>query len=343
MKKFICILLSVLMLMATLTLVACKNDATVDANGSDSTTANDKATTLKFGMGVYTNVSAATSADADKDGQGKVAITAAALTVDADGKVVACQLDTAENTVKYTSEGKAISNNGFKTKYELGKDYNMVAYGGAAKEWFEQTDAFESVVVGKTLDEIKAMVAEGDKGTDEVVTAGCTIMIKEFVCAIEKAFANLADSDATADASLKIGMNTEQTITDATADKDGSNKVETTIFAAAVDADGKVIVAASDCVQVAFTFDTKGATTFDTTKAVSSKRELGANYNMVAYGGAAKEWFEQADAFNALCVGKTAAEIVALCGADNYGTDAVKSAGCTILVNGFTKAAAKIG
>ena len=37
---------------------------------------------------------------------------------------------------------------------------------------------------------------------------------------------------------------------------------------------------------------------------------------MVNYGGAAKEWFEQADA---------------------------KTAGCTILVNGLTKAAAKIG
>ena len=79
------------------------------------------------------------------------------------------------------------------------------------------------------------------------------------------------------------------------------------------------------------------------TKAISSKRELGANYGMVNYGGAAKEWFEQADAFNALCVGKTATEIKALCAADNYGTEEVKTAGCTILVNGLTKAAAKIG
>jgi hypothetical protein len=42
-------------------------------------------------------------------------------------------------------------------------------------------------------------------------------------------------------------------------------------------------------------------------------------------------------------VGKTATEIKALCAADNYGTDEVKNAGCTILVNGFVKAAAKIG
>ena len=337
MKKLICVLLSVLMLLSVSLLVSC-----------------DKAEpTLKMGLGVYTSTPSVTDATTDDDGkavdgQGKVAITAAVITVDADGKVVACQLDTAENTVKYTGEGKAVSNDGFKTKYEQGTDYNMVAWGGAAKEWFEQADAFETVVVGKTLSEIKALVAADNKGNSDVVTAGCTIMIHEFVGAIEKAFANLADSTATASSTLKLGMHTEQTVKDASTNDEGqvvngSNKVETTIFAAAVDAEGKVLVAASDCVQVDFTFNEVGASTFDTTKAVVSKREAGANYNMVAWGGAAKEWFEQADAFNALCVGKTATEIKALCAADNYGTDEVKTAGCTILVNGFVKAAAKIG
>ena len=325
MKRFICVLLCVLMCAATLTLVAC----------------DKKEETLKFGMGVLISASA-TDATADKEGQGKATINVAVITVDADGKVVACELDTADNTVKYTAEGKAVANNGFKTKYELGADYNMVAYGGAAKEWFEQCDAFEAFVVGKTLDEIKALVAEGNKGTADVVAAGCTIMINEFVGAIEKAYANLADSNATASTALKLGLHTEQSTKDAVEEANGQNQVETTIVAAAVDADGKVVVAASDCVQVKFTFDAAGVSTYDATKAVQSKRELGANYGMVAYGGAAKEWFEQADAFNALCVGKTAAEIVAFCAADNYGTDEVKAAGCTVLVNGFTKAADKL-
>ena len=327
MKKLVCVLLSVLMLATAVAFVGC-----------------DKApATVKMGLGVYTATPTTTDASEDKEGQGKVAITAAVITVDAEGKVVACQLDTADLTVKFTLDGKAVANDGFKTKYEQGKDYNMVTYGGAAKEWFEQADAFEAFVVGKTLDEIKALVAEGNKGNSDVIAAGCTIMIHEFVGAIEKAFANLTDSAATAESALKLGMNVEQTTADATEEKDGSNQVETTIFAAAVDAEGKVLVAASDCVQVKFTFNATGASTLDTSKAISSKREAGANYGMVAYGGAAKEWFEQADAFNALCVGKTATEIKALCAADNYGTDEVKTAGCTILVNGLTKAAAKIG
>ena len=327
MKKLICIVLSVLMLATAVAFVGC-----------DKTPA-----TLKMGLGVYTATPTTADATEDKDGQGKVAITAAVITVDAEGKVVACQLDTSDLTVKFTADGKAVANDGFKTKYEQGKDYNMVTYGGAAKEWFEQADAFEAFVVGKTLDEIKALVAEGNKGNDTVIAAGCTIMIHEFVGAIDKAFANLTDSTATAESALKLGMNVEQSTADATEEKDGSNQVETTVFAAAVDAEGKVLVAASDCVQVKFTFNATGASTLDTTKAISSKREAGANYGLVSYGGAAKEWFEQADAFNALCVGKTAAEIKALCAADNYGTDEVKTAGCTILVNGLTKAAAKIG
>ena len=330
MKKLTCVLLSVLMLLSALIFVSC-----------DKTPAEEPA--LKLGLGVYTATPSVTDATEEAAGQGKVAITAAVITVDADGKVVACQLDTAESTVKYTLDGKAVANDGFKTKYELGAQYGMVEYGHATKEWFEQADAFEAFVVGKTLAEIKALVAEGNKGTADVITAGCTIMIHEFVGAIEKAFANLADSTATASSSLKLGIHTEQTTKDASEDADGSNQIETTVFAAAVDAEGKVLTAASDCVQVKFTFNATGASTFDTTKAVASKREQGAKYGMVEYGHAAKEWFEQADAFNALCVGKTATEIKALCASDNYGTEEVKTAGCTILVNGLTKAAAKIG
>lgn len=328
MKKLICVLLSVLMVLTTLTFVGCEGK---------------KDESVKFGLGVYTDVTKASSAEEDANGQGKVAITAAAITVDANGKVVACDVDTADITVSYTGEGKAVANDGFKTKAEQGADYGMVAYGGSTKEWYEQANAFETLVVGKTLDEIKALVAAENKGNDEVVAAGCTIMIHEFVKAIEKAFANLADSDATTASTVKLGANTEQSLKDAAEDVAGYNQIETTFVAAALDAEGKMLAVASDCVQVKFTFDAAGASTYDLTKAVSSKREAGANYGMVAYGGSAKEWYQQADAFNAACIGKTAGDVNALMGADNYGNADLKAAGCTILVNGFVKAAAKLG
>ena len=63
---------------------------------------------------------------------------------------------------------------------------------------------------------------------------------------------------------------------------------------------------------------------------------------MVAYGGAAKEWYEQAAAFDSVCLGKTAGEIEGLIGEDFKGTEEVQTAGCTVYVSGFVKAASKI-
>lgn len=336
MKKGLVIVLALLMAVTAI-FVGCGN-----TTNTETTTSAPEASALKFGSGVYVSAPTATDATEDKDGSGKIDVTVAAVTVDADGKIVACALDTASNTVNFTADGKAVAAEGFKTKYESGNDYNMVAYGGAVKEWFEQADAFEALVAGKTLDEVKALVAEGDKGTEEVINAGCTIMIAEFVGAIEKAYNAAAESVVTADATLKVTAATEQTCTDATEDKDGSNKVSTTVFAAAVDAEGKVVAAASDCVEVSFTFTTEGVSTLDTTKEVVSKKEQGENYGMVAYGGAEKEWFEQAAAFDAACVGKTASEIAGFVAEDGKGTEDIQAAGCTIYVTGFVKAASKI-
>jgi hypothetical protein len=180
MRKIICVVLSVLMALSLFAFVGC-NDNSGDNNKEDAK--------LKFGLGVYVDVSKASSAEADKNGQGQAVITAAAVTVDADGKIVSCVLDTADNTVAYTGEGKAVANESFKTKYELGANYGMTnrAYGGTAtKEWFEQADAFCALLVGKTADEVKALVAEDFKGTADVQAAGCTIYVSGFVKAAAK-------------------------------------------------------------------------------------------------------------------------------------------------------------
>ena len=353
MKKALVIALCLIMAVSVI-FVGCGNttdpetttDVAADTTAEATSEKTEAGDTLKFGAGVSVAAPATTDATDDKDGTGKVDITFAAVTVDADGKIVACALDTASNSVNYTADGKAVAVEEFKTKYELGKDYNMVAYGGAVKEWFEQADAFEAVVAGKTLDEVKALVAEENKGTDEVIKAGCTIMINEFVAAIEKAYNAAAASDVTAADTLKVTAATEQTCTDATEDKDGSNKVSTTVFAAAVNAEGKVVACASDCVEVTFTFTTAGAATLDTTKAVVSKKDQGADYGMVAFGGAEKEWFEQAAAFDAACIGKTAKEIAGFVVTEGEnagkGVEDIQAAGCTIYVTGFVKAASKI-
>lgn len=326
MKKIASLLLCAMMLLSALALTSC----------------GAKEEKLKLGLGVHSVAEKATNADGDTNGQAQVVITAAAVLVDANGKIVKCFIDTADNTVAYTSEGKAIANASFKTKYELGYDYNMKKY-GSAKEWFEQADAFCALVEGKTVSEVKALVAEGGKGTSDVISAGCTIAVSDFAIAIEKAVNNAVASEATAKTALKLGVSTEQTNKDASGDAAGSSKLETTLFAAAVDAEGKIVAASSESIQVEFTFDANGASTYDVTKTISGKRELGDSYNMKLYGGAGKEWYEQAAAFDAACIGKKAGELTSLLGDKNYGNADLQAAGCTILVGGLVKAASKVG
>ena len=168
MKRLISILLVSLMMLTALT--AC---------GGSS------AASLTLGLGVYTSVSA-TDATEDKDGQGQATITAAAVLVDNDGKIVKAFIDVADNKVTYTASGKAVAVEAFSTKYEQGPDYNMVAYGGAVKEWFEQAAAFDAACLGKTASEITAMMGEDAKGNADLQAAGCTIAISGFVKAATK-------------------------------------------------------------------------------------------------------------------------------------------------------------
>lgn len=324
MKKIISILLVLVIALGALALTGCKGRA------------------LEFGLGVYTSVSA-TDATEEKAGEANAAVTVAAVLLDKDGKIVKAAIDCADSTVGYTDEGKAQKAGEFKTKYEQGADYGMKTYAGSAKEWYEQVDAFCELVVGKTADDLAGLVAADYKGTEDVINAGCTIYVSDFVKALEAAIENATESEATKNSTLKIGMSTNATPTDATAEALGSNTIETTIFAAALDENGKVVAASADCVEASFTFDLEGKSKFDTKDAVLSKRQKGDNYGMKEYAGSAKEWYEQADAFCQSCLGKTVSEIEVLMGSDGKGNADIQAAGCTIYVSGFVKAAAKIG
>ena len=324
MKKIISLVLACVMLASALTLVSCGNKG-------------GKA--LKFGFGVSASASV-TDASEDGDGEAKVTSTVAAVLVDEDGKVVKAFIDCADNSVKHTADGKAVATDSFATKYEKGESYGMVAYGGSAKEWFEQADAFCATCVGKTASEIEALVADDYKGTEEVQSAGCTIYVSDFAKAVVAAIKDAKASEATADSTLKIGVTTAQTATDATEDAKGSNKVETNYFACAVDANGKIVAAFVDTLDITFSFDLTGKA--DAAGAAETKYQKGDDYGMKSEYGSSREWYEHAAAFNAACVGKTVSEVKDLMGADYKGTSDLQEAGCTIYVSGFVGAAAKV-
>lgn len=332
MKKIVSLLMVALMVVGLFGLVGC---------------GEKKAEPLKFGMGVYSTMDKAASADGETQGAGEATVNVAGVLIDADGKIVKCVIDSADNTVNFTADGKSVKAGEFKTKYELGDAYGMKAYGGAKKEWFEQVDAFTALVVGKTYDEVKALVGAENKGNEEVINAGCTIMISDFIFAIENAVKNAAESNATKDDTLKIGVvSTQASAKDATEDAKGTTGFDVSIAVMATDKDGKVTAADSDVVSASFEFDTKGVTSKETAK-VSSKKDAGANYGMAAYGqdlngdGTVKEWFEQADILDKAIIGKNADEIGALALETGYGAEDLQKAGCTINIADMIKAAVK--
>ena len=126
-----------------------------------------------------------------KEGNAQVDSVAAAVVVDADGKIVSCYIDTAQNKMGFTAEGKVVKKDEFQTKKELGEKYGMKAASGIGKEWDEQIQFLEEYVIGKTAEEVAGIaVDDSTKSTDVDLVAGVTIKIGDYKKAIVEAAQN---------------------------------------------------------------------------------------------------------------------------------------------------------
>lgn len=333
MNKTISIILSFCMLFSLVSLAGCGKNTE----------------TLKLGFGIHSYIAEAKNAKEDTVGGGEAEITVAAVLLDKNDKIVKCAIDSIENPMNFTADGKFEGANDLKSKYELGDSYGMKAYGGAKKEWYEQVDAFVSVAQGKSLTEIKALKGEDKKGTETVVNAGCTIEISDFVLAIEKAVNNSESSSAKADDTLKLGIVSNQTSnsSDASQEAEGVNEFETTVAAVALGEKGEITAAAVDSVVTNLKFDTKGSVTSRYGVVIETKKDAGNTYGMSQNGsdkngdGKVLEWYEQANVFAASLVNKNAKELTSLQSDDGYGDENLQKAGCTIKVDDMVKAAVK--
>ena len=305
----------------------------------------------KLGMGVV--VSTASS----KTGNAQVDATVATVVTDADGKIVACRIDVAQNKMTVT-DGAVDTAKTFETKMELGTRYNMAAYGsdndgdGRVLEWDAQTKAFEQYVIGKTAAEVAAIELQEVNAHQIAVdtallTAGCTMQITDFMAAIVKACNDEQGMTFKTAAEFTLGVAAKTTVDAATkaatAEADGVVAMYTD-FACAVVAGDKVLATLNDAIQpkIAITAAGEiGETTFKGTK-----RELKEGYNMAAYGsdndgdGRVLEWYVQSAEFSKYAVGKTATEIATLeteeVNAHFVSKDATLiSAGCTMQITGI--------
>ncbi|MBR2335294.1 MAG: hypothetical protein IKA62_03600 [Clostridia bacterium] len=350
MKRILAIALCLVMALA---IVACGN-----ANNTETPATEAE---YKLGMGVVVDMNSSATGNAQVDA------TVAAVVTDADGKIVACRIDVAQNKMDVTG-GAVDTAKTFQTKMELGDNYNMAKYGqsmdwngdGVVKEWYDQAKAFEAYVVGKTVAEVEAIQTQVVEGAGYVIaadeallTAGCTIQITDFITAVAKACKDEQGMSFKTNATFTLGVAANTTVdaatVAATAEADGTVAMYSDM-ACAVVADGKVIATLNDAIQPKITISAAGEIVETSFK--GTKRELKEGYNMAKFGapnvegGTVLEWYVQSAAFSNYVLGKTATEI------DNMETKLVNnhyisveegllSAGCTMQITGICDVVAK--
>ncbi len=294
---------------------------------------------LKTGLAIVAGIGKSENAKvADYD------VTIVAVTVDNNGIIQDCIIDSVGAQVEFDGKGVITSDLSAEilTKNELGDSYGMKAYGGAKYEWYEQAAALANYAKGKTVSELKkGAVNEAGKAADADLASTATIYLGGYVAAIEKAVANAKHLGAQAGDELKLAViNGVGSSTSATAEKAGTAQLDCDAVAL-TRKDGKITSCAIDAVQAKVAFDNKGIISTDLTAAVATKNELGENYGMKAWGGAKFEWNQQAASFAAYVTGKTAAEVAGIAVTEGKPSEADLSASVTISIGGFQALIAK--
>ena len=313
-------------------------EALVDSTEVDGTSSStSEPRPVKTGLSVTTALSG-TDATADADGTAQADITIVAVTVDADGKINSCVIDQIQGKNTFNATGEiTTTDTAFLSKNELGSDYGMVAWGGAIAEWDAQAAALAEYVVGKTAEEVKGIsIVEGGKAGDADLASSATMAIAGFIDPIVAAVNNAQDLGAAHWDTLQlVSVTAPSDNASATADKAGTASAYATVAAVTTHYD-EITSCVIDAVQANVNFDAAGKITTDFTALVPTKNEKGADYGMVAWGGAIAEWNEQAASFASYVTGKTISEVAGIA-VDETGktTDADLLASVTIKIGDF--------
>lgn len=108
-----------------------------------------------------------------------------------------------------------------------------------------------------------------------------------------------------------IGSSTSAYVKDGDA-YDGRVQVNTVICSVVLDDEGVIVSIHFDVAQTRVGFTVEGEVTADLEAEQLSKKELKEGYGMVGRSEIGKEWYEQVQAFEEYCIGKTAEEIINL-------------------------------
>ena len=297
------------------------------------------------GLAVVAGIGESTSASAEEAGAAKYDVTLAAVTVDADGIIRACRLDSIGSTVNFDATGVITTDltADVLTKNELGENYGMVAWGGAVAEWDAQAAALCQFAVGKTVAELKsgAIDETGKAPAGSDLASSATIYLGGYVAAIEAAVANAQNLGANSeDELILVSTSSLGSSASATAESAGNAQLDVDVAALTVK-DGVITSCTIDSLQAKVGFDAAGTVTADLTAPLQTKNQLGENYGMVAWGGAIAEWDAQAASFASYVTGKTAAEVAGIAVEQGKPADEDLASSVTIAIGGFQGLIAK--
>ena len=273
---------------------------------------SQNAKNVKTGLSVDTSIAKSTDAG-EENGLAQADSTIVAVTVDEDGKIANCAIDSAQTKISFSNSGEIVTplDKEFVGKQELGEEYGMIVASSIGKEWNEQATALSNYVIGKTVEEVKGIaVNEEGTPTESELTSSVTMHISDYIAGIEEAVVNAENLGAEADDKLGIGvMTTIDRSKDATAEEEGLAQAYSNIAAVTFNHEGVITSCIIDAVQADVNFNQEGEITTDLSISPKTKNELADEYGMKAVSGIGKEWYEQADAFAKYVVGKTVDEV----------------------------------
>ena len=286
------------------------------------------------------------AATAEADGVAQNDTTAGAYTIDANGVITDIDLDCVQTKISFNAAGELTTEDGtlWTTKTDLEDDYNMRGSSDIGKEWFEQCAAFEAYCIGKTVAEVQGTEVNPENGhvaeSETDLVAGCTMNIGDFVTVVAKAYGPAA---VIPEGELAMGFNMIANLafghsgsSNASAEADGLAQANVDIYAVTLNSEGVIVDCKIDAIQCKVNFDAAGQLVTEVGTEFLSKMELQDDYAMRGASGIAKEWFEQVEALEAYCIGKTPAEVAGIA-LDDAGkaTDADLIAGITMPLGSF--------
>ena len=328
---------------AALVLTGCRGSSGSSSGGSMSSSmggsssgsgsaAENQTGAWRTGLGAVTEA-------AGSDRAGKITTVAAAVLLDAEGRLTDVTLDELELSVSADGTGKVNTPTDTRTKRQKGTDYPLAEVSSLKKGWAEQADAFAAYLNGKTAEEVRSLKTDEDgKPTQADLLSGCTIAVDRYRDAVVKACGNAQALGAARGDRVKLGVEAADLADDlmATDDKDASAQADITLAVVTVDENDRVTSAIGDMLQPVLTVSADG--TVSGQELVKTKNEMGDTYGMRAASALGKEWYEHSAGFCDYLKGKNAVEIAKI---PDDGSDVDLKALCTISITDLQKAALK--